>query len=335
MIKTKQWLRQGSIVVLAGTILFTAGCGTPQAVQTTAAPAQGQPVQENVIEAAGKVKAKEIQNLTLDFAATVQAVPVQDGQRVSQGDELMTLDIHDLQQQIVDQENNLKTEQLQLEKAQNAKVTNEAQEASSLQAAQEELSRAKEDLATKQSLFDANALAKTDLVTAQRKVDDAERNVADKSISKETDFRLSIALEQQKISSLETNLQRLKDKLNKSYIQDNKIVADFKNGLVQESTHVAGDPLPAGIKLLSLVNMDSLIVEADVSEDFIKDVKIGAAVEILPLADSSKQYKGKVTKIADQGVEVNGETMIKTEISIDNPDDFLKPDFNVDIKISK
>jgi multidrug resistance efflux pump len=105
--------------------------------------------------------------------------------------------------------------------------------------------------------------------------------------------------------------------------------------LIQESTHIVGDYLPMNSKLLNLVNMDSLIVEADVPESLIKDVKVGADVEIQLLADSTKVYKGKVQKIADRGVDKNGETMIAVEISIDNGDEFVKPDFSVDVRIAK
>lgn len=335
MIRTKPLLRQGYIVVLAGVVLFTSACGAQKTAQLTSVPDQVKTVQANVIEAAGKIKAKDTKNIMLDFSATIQAVPVKDGQRVSQGEELATLDIHEIKQQILDKENALKTEQLQLKKIQNDSANSEAMELSALQTAQEELSRANEDLAIKQTLFEAEAIAKTDLDVAQRRVDDAARKVEDKRISQANGFQLSIEIEKQKISALESDVQRLKDKLNKSYIQEDKIVSDIKNGLVQESTHVAGDSLPANTKLLNLVNMDSLVVEAEVSEDFIKDVKVGAEVDIQPVADSTKHYKGHVLSIADMGIEKNGETVILTEISIDNMDEFIKPDFNVDVKISK
>jgi len=335
MIKTKPFLRAGYIVVLAGVVLFTSACGAQKTAQPTAVPVQVKTVPANVIEAAGKIKAKDTNNIILDFPATIQAIPVKDGQRVSQGDELATMDFHEIDQQILDTENAIKTEQLQLEKIQNDSVNSGAQELSALQTAQEELRRANEDLANKKTLFDAGAIAKADLDVAQRRVDDDEKKVADKRISQANDFKLSTEIQKQKISTLESDVKRLKDKLNKSYIKGDQIVSDIKNGLVQESTHVAGDSLPANTKLLNLVNMDSLVVEAEVSEDFIKDVKVGAKVDIFPLADSTKQYKGRVLKIADMGLEINGETVIETEISIDNMDEFVKPDFNVDVKITK
>jgi HlyD family secretion protein len=335
MIKAKQILRHGCIVLLAGIVLSTTACGTAKAVETTVVPNQIQEVQNNTIEAAGKIKANDTKNIILDFSANVQAVHVKEGQLVAQGEELITLDIHEIKEQIIDRENDLRVLKLQLEKSLGSNEYNEEKESNDLQTAQVELSRANADLAVKQSLVEVGAISKEELDMAQRKVEDAERKVADKHLSKVDDYKLDIEIQKQRISALESDIKQLKDKLNRSNIKENKIVSDIKNGLVQEIVRVAGDSIQANTKILSLVNMDSLVVVADVSEDFIKDVKVGAVVDILPIADSAKQYKGKVLKIADMGIEKNGETMIQIEISIDNLDESIKPNFNVDVKISK
>lgn len=335
MIKAKQILRHGCIVVLAGIVLSTSACGTTKTVQAAVTSNQVQEVQNNIIEAAGKIKANDIKNIILDFSASVRAVHVKEGQLVVQGEELITLDIHEIREQVIDRENDLRILKLQLEKSLGSNKYNEEKESNDLQTAQVELSRANEDLATKQSLFDGGAISKEELDMAKRKVEDAERKVADKHLSKVDDYKLDIEIQQQRISALESDIKQLKDKLNRSYIKENKIISDIENGLVQECVRVAGDSIQANTKVLSLVNMDSLVVVADVSEDFIKDIKVGAEVDILPIADSVKQYKGKVLKIADMGIEKNSETMIQVEISIDSIDEFIKPNFNVDVKISK
>jgi HlyD family secretion protein len=335
MIKAKQILKHGCIMVLAGIILSTTACGTTKTIQATSVTNQIQEVQNNTIEAAGKIKANDIKNIILDFTAIVQDVHVKEGQRVKQGEELITLDIHEIKEQILDKENDLRIQKLQLEKSLGSNAYNEEKELSDLQTAQVEMRRVNEDLEIKQSLFESGAIAKDELENALRRVEDAEKKVADKHLSKADDYRLDIEIQQQRINALESDIKQLKDKLSRSYIKEDKIVSDINNGLVQEISRVAGDSIQANTKILNLVNMDSLIVVADVSEDFIKAVKVGAEVEILPLADSSKQYKGQVLKIADMGIEKNGETIIQIEISIDNVDEFIKPNFNVDVKISK
>lgn len=379
MIYGKKLLRLGSALLLIGTVLVTSGCGTQKSVQTMSAPKQVQQKQKDVIEAAGKIKANDVKNIILDFPAVVQTVLVKEGQRVKLGEELITLDISDIKQQILNNENDLNQGKLQLEistndintyenqlqqdivqydKEKNNNVSVELKQ-KDYEYAQEVLSREKDDLAKKQSLYQASAISKSDLDAEQRRFEDAEKTVNDKNLllddalynrqqtldklqigisqeeSKLNDLKLNIEIQKQKLSTLQSDMKQLKDKLNKSYIKENKIISDIKNGMVQEVSHVSGDYIQTNTKLLNLVNLDSLTVEAEVSEDFIKDVKVGAEVDIMPLSDSSKIYKGHVLKIADMGIEKNGETVIKTQISIDNADEYLKPDFNVDVKISK
>lgn len=379
MIYGKKLLRLGSALLLIGTVLVTSGCGTQKSVQTMSAPKQVQQKQKDVIEAAGKIKANDVKNIILDFPAVVQTVLVKEGQRVKLGEELITLDISDIKQQILNNENDLNQGKLQLEistndintyenqlqqdivqydKEKNNNVSVELKQ-KDYEYAQEVLSREKDDLAKKQSLYQASAISKSDLDAEQRRFEDAEKTVNDKNLllddalynrqqtldklqigisqeeSKLNDLKLNIEIQKQKLSTLQSDMKQLKDKLNKSYIKENKIISDIKNGMVQEVSHVSGDYIQTNTKLLNLVNLDSLTVEAEVSEDFIKDVKVGAEVDIMPLSDSSKIYKGHVLKIADMGIEKNGETVIRTQISIDNADEYLKPDFNVDVKISK
>ena len=81
------------------------------------------------------------------------------------------------------------------------------------------------------------------------------------------------------------------------------------------------------------MKLNSLLVESNVPEEFIKDVKIGSMVTIIPQADKSKEYSGKVTYISNNAEDKNGETTVLVEISIDNNDGFLMPNFNVNLEI--
>ncbi|MHB8064162.1 MAG: HlyD family secretion protein, partial [Ruminiclostridium sp.] len=334
---------------------------------------------KNIIEAAGTIKANDSKNIVLDFSASVEDIPIEEGQRVKLGEELITLDIHAINQQILDMENDLKQAKLQLEVSMNDidsaekellrqknEYNTEKNNNTSIQLkendyknAQVGLNRVNGDLADQQSLFDVGGISEYDLELSKRKSEDAQKALNDKKLAlddsrttrKQTldklqsgitqqtsnvnNLKLNIEIQNQKISKLESDLKQLKDKLNKSYLKGNNIISDYKNGLVQEIVPMEGDSIQPNTKLLNLVDMDSLVVDADVSEDFIKDVKVGAEVEILPLLDSGKQYKGHVLKIADMGIDKNGEIIIKTEISIDDIDDSIKPNFNVDVKISK
>ena len=57
-------------------------------------------------------------------------------------------------------------------------------------------------------------------------------------------------------------------------------------------------------------------------------------VIIVPVADSSKAYHGRVVRISNIAHDRNGETIIPVEITIEDYDEFLKPKYNVDVKIT-
>lgn len=139
----------------------------------------------------------------------------------------------------------------------------------------------------------------------------------------------------QKIAAIEADLQNLRSKLDKPYLKENQVISELNNAIVSSIKPKEGDVSQSGTFLIELIDMDSLIVEAEVSEDFIKDLKLKAEVEVLPLANTSKSYKGLVTKVSDIGKEKNGDTIFIAEISVDNVDKFLKAGFNVDVKIKK
>jgi multidrug resistance efflux pump len=125
----------------------------------------------------------------------------------------------------------------------------------------------------------------------------------------------------------------MKQKLAQPYIKGQDIISDVDNGVVYDLGYSDGDIISPSKKVLSIMNLDGMIVKANVAEEFIKDVKPGQKAEIIPVADKSKKYTGTVTMIASRAQVQNGETVIPVEITIDNNDGFLMPEYNVDVEI--
>ena len=147
-----------------------------------------------------------------------------------------------------------------------------------------------------------------------------------------------IDVQAERVSVLEYDLRRMKNKLNQSFLKGNVIVSDYSKAVVYEISCAAGYTVGVGEnqqKLLSIMNLDSLYILADVAEEFIKDVKLGKKATIIPVADNSRKYYGKVIRIADMAIQKSGETNVTVEISIDQPDGFLRPNFNVDVELEK
>ncbi|KNY29427.1 HlyD family efflux transporter periplasmic adaptor subunit [Pseudobacteroides cellulosolvens] len=147
--------------------------------------------------------------------------------------------------------------------------------------------------------------------------------------------RLKIETQEKKIELLIEDLGILKDKLKKNYINGDKVISEFDSGLVYSIECQTGDVLSSANRVATIIDSKNLHVEASVPEEFIKDVKIGAKVDIIPIANKAKTYSGKVEKIAGLAKQNNGDTSITVIIGIDNADGFIVPDYNVDVKIKK
>ena len=108
----------------------------------------------------------------------------------------------------------------------------------------------------------------------------------------------------------------------------------MENGIVQEVSGTKGEVVATGVALVKILDLDSLVVEAGVPEEFIKEIELESIAEIKPLADTEKKYVGTVTHISGMAVSRNGETVVDVVLSIEDHDGFLIPNFNVDIEFS-
>ena len=214
------------------------------------------------------------------------------------------------------------------------------------------------DLKTQQELFKAGTVSKEQLEMYERNAEKSRKSVNDiETAIEKTKYNLQKEIEnleltinqnsvkmdgyenakaicEDKIKSLESKIELMKRKIDKSYIKDNTIISDIEKAIVYDINYVKGENINTTKKVLSIVDLDSVIIEADVPEEFIKDVKIDSKVKIVPQADKSKEYSGKVTYISNTAKEKNGETAIPVEIYIEDYDGFLKPNFNVNLEIS-
>ena len=233
---------------------------------------------------------------------------------------------------------------------------------SNLKYTQDIYNKALKDFSSEEALFKAGAISQSELDSAkkymnakkkavedakydvnilkaarQKEVDGLQANI-DQKLSNVDNLELGsdinlIKIQNEKIATLEEDFKQMKDKINKGYIKQNEIISDMDNGVVYDISYVQGNRFDVSKKLLSLLDLNSLVIQADVAEDFIKDVKLGADVIIIPQMDKAKEYKGKVTSISNKAIKKDGETDIPVEISIENKDDFLVADSNVDVII--
>lgn len=322
--------------IVIGLAVTAAGCSKKEDKEKVNAPVAEV---RQTVEAFGVARARELKNINLSFPAVVEKVHVREGQKVKNGDILLSLDIEEYKSQLKNKELELKALQRELNilvASKNGsgpdvgKLQNEARNAEEL------YNKAVKELADKEELFKSGSISQYELDEFKKSVNERKKSMENTRLSvNELRNNKSIEVDQKlsRASQLESDIALMKDRLGESYIKDNNIVADVNNGVVYDLGYKQGDNISKEKKVLSIMDLDTLIIEADVAEEFIKEVKLGAEVTIIPTADKSKNFKGKVVRIADKAFEKNGETNVLVEIGIEEKNDFILPDFNVDVKI--
>ncbi len=237
-----------------------------------------------------------------------------------------------------------------------------------LEMAKQDLKNSQEELERKRSLFDSGAIPEQELIdlefaieqkkmaingillsiegimlAKERRVDQLRIQISQKKAQLDrlknelrdlaTPEITVIEIQRERVKSLEDELENLKVKLGRSYFKDNRITSDVNRGIVTEVSCFEGDVVNSGQKLISIIDLDSLKVEGDVPEEFIKDVELDEEVTIIPLAYPDRRYIGRVVHISSMAIVKKGETVVPILISLNNNDEWLLPNFNVDIEI--
>ncbi|MFP4660645.1 MAG: efflux RND transporter periplasmic adaptor subunit [Halanaerobiales bacterium] len=399
------------ILIFIGIYYFIQGSGSSSAeelTENTVSVQEEQIIEEiNIVEAFGNVVITEQINIVLDFPAKIDDVIVKAGDRVTNGERLITLDICDIelelkklerqqhlaenelqnisennkiiQEQIVQKLNTEKNlyqrENRELERKKHNLNNESSPDFISLlneqEIARRKLTERREELADKVILSNAGAITQYDFdqfkktvidqedavkmielaldelrFNKQEEIDLLEKTVSERAsridgyelelAGQRANSKQSVFIQESKIGDIREEIEDLEKNLyHRDYLDGRDIISTLDTAVISNINCISGDYHQEGEILVSLLNLNELLVEADVPEEFIKDVKEGAAVRIIPLALPGREYHGRVVKISDMAEKRGGETVIPVEISIDDNDDFLLPNFNVDVEIEK
>ena len=310
------------------------------------------------VEAFGVVKADESKDIIIDFPAKVQDVLVEEGQKVSLNEPIITLDLQDYRNLLRDKNNELSIARLEYQRANSGlkglTVDNVDIELESLNSdmelAKKAYEKTLEDYNSNETLYSVGGISLEALQQSKLALDEAQHKIEaieyeqqltnsryeeelKQLNNKQGTERYQVSIQNERIKQVQNEIATLQNKVNKSFIVDGKIVSEFENGAVYDINFTPGSIVSSATKVFTIVNLNSLIIEANVVEEFIRDVKLDSSVRIVPIADRAREYTGKVINISHMAFSNNGETQIPIRISIDNLDSFLLPNYNVDIFI--
>lgn len=271
-------------------VLLTGGCGS-QKTATTTVEEQYIPVEvlpaavQTLVERtnfSGKINSDQALSLVPKMMGKVGSVHVQIGDKVSAGTVLFTLDATDLQK-AVDM----------------ASLGVRSAEAN-YQRTKEQIDLAKTNLERQKQLYEAGAISKVQLETAE-------------SQASETPLQLvQIQWDQAKLS-----LQQAQDGLN------NAVVTAPVNGTVTGVNVKPGEMASSAQPAVTMAQMSALYVDINVPENIVNSMQLGQEAKVTITSAEVQDITGKVSSIAPAA---DARTMLYAiKVAIDNPEGKIKP----------
>lgn len=316
----------GSLLLMS--VLLTGCNSTTQNVETNPVVEASKPV----YIMAGVIDANEKALITSKISAKVADISVEVGSKVKKGDLLITLDTKDIEAQVAQAEAGVSTAQANLLKMEaGARPEQISQAQSALDSAQISYTNAKNNFDRNQQLLSAGVISQAQFETAQTQLAAAQAqfNSAQDSLNiltqGETQESLNVVRAQVAQSQAALDLA-------KTQLANGTIVSPVSGTVSVKSINV-GELASPGVTLLSIVNSDSLVINASLPEELIGDVKVGQEVAVKVSELNDQEFKGKVSVI-DPVVDSRNKSVL-VKVDIDNSNSLLRPGMLAEIGIIK
>lgn len=138
---------------------------------------------------------------------------------------------------------------------------------------------------------------------------------------------------QLQIETARLQLESMKSKLQKEYLQGMQLIAPSDNLIIYNIACQKGSKVETIMgPLMEGMEATTLVVEANLPEEYSQDLKVGDGVKVLPYTDETLSLNGVVTRKAEYAAENYGETVIKTIIKVEDPKGVLTIGGSVDVQ---
>ncbi len=248
------------------------------------------------------VSSEDAVNVIPMVSGEVTEVFVEEGDYVTAGQTLFTIDSDQAQTQIDQAQLQVDQAQIQVQQAQTQvqqAQTQVRQAQLAIQSAQDSVDTMKKTLDRMQSLYDAGAISLSDLESAQAQYDAAVTQHESAVMQYDSAEAQCDSAEAQYDSALNAVEQaRLGVDSASSALGYYNVTAP-SSGTVETVSVTAGGPAAQTAPSVVISNTSSLILEAQVSEYLINSVAEGQQVEVYIRSLSEEPYTGTVTEIAD------------------------------------
>ncbi len=291
------------------------------------------------VGATGTVRAKQSAVLVWTTSGTVGSVNVDVGTRVSRTDVLASLDKQSLNQSVILAEADLSSAQKALDDLLNSD-TARAQAARNLDAAEAAYEKAYN---YRKGLNGKITISETYPDSGVPKVR-TTKGYADAETISDADEKLSLAEAQ--LDDAKRAYERVKDGVDSTDVATAEarvaaanatlaqalIIAPF-DGTVTQASPSVGDQVSTGTVAFRLDDLSHLLVDVQVSEVDINNVKIDQAATLTFDAILDKEYEGKVVEVGQAGDTVQGVVNFTVTVELVNADEDVKPGMTAAVNV--
>ncbi len=256
-----------------------------------------------------------------------------EGDRVKKGTLLLQLDKSDEKRNVAKAKADLSSATAKLKKAETALLLQKTKYKTDIKTSQSEvqtaianLKESKDKLKRQVELFEQKVVSRESLDAAETlfEVNQQQLIQAESQLQKSKDSIHDIAMKKNEIELVNTEVQLAEIALDEveERLEETEIFAPI-TGVIIEKLVEEGQIIASGISnvsggtaLATIADMSRLFIIADIDETDIGSVKMGHAVTITADAFPDKKFKGRVKRIAPQGLVENSITIFKVKIEV-------------------
>ncbi|WP_411680622.1 HlyD family secretion protein [Clostridium thailandense] len=271
---------------------------------------------------AGKISTNENVNISPKITDKVTETCVDVGSKVKKGDLLIKLDSKELQAQVTKAEAAVNTAQANLVKIHSiARPEQIYQAQAAVDGAKAKYENSKTTYERNQKLFDTGAISKSQLEELQTSLVEAEASYnsskASLDLLNKGETQESINIAESQVKEAQAALDIAKNQL------ENTVIISPISGVVTEKTINTGELAAAGSTLITVINSDTMLINAYLPAAYINRVKIGQEVVIKVAEIPDKEFNGEIFMIDSVVDSKNKNILVK--VSFKNQDMQLKP----------
>ncbi|MBV7275595.1 efflux RND transporter periplasmic adaptor subunit [Clostridium sp. PL3] len=307
------------------------GCGSSDKIKVKSTINAENSSKKNLVYLmAGKISTNENVNISPKITDKVTETYVDVGSKVKKGDLLIKLDSKELQAQVTKAEAAVNTAQANLVKIHSSARPEQIYQAqAAVDGAKAKYENSKTTYERNQKLFDTGAISKSQLEELQTSLVEAEASYnsskASLDLLNKGETQESINIAESQVKEAQAALDIAKNQL------ENAVIISPISGVVTEKTINTGELAAAGSTLITVVNSDTMLINAYLPAAYINRVKVGQEVIIKVAEIPDKEFNGEIFMIDSVVDSKNKNILVK--VSFKDQYMQLKPGMFVEVGV--